>query len=232
MELEPTGVGLPGVVLRELGASIRAACWPLAGLQTLRANRAPKRGPVVLVHGYLGHGNLLRPLAQRLMNEGYGPVAIVDYPSTRLGLGAIANRIRQVIEQLPSEGKVYLIGHSLGAVACRYYLKRMDGGKNVQHFVSLGGPHAGTRWYWMCPPKLRQALKPDGEVVQGLQTGPEPVPVTVVRARYDHQVFPPERASLQGATEVLIHGHGHNGLLWAPEAHAAIVHALQADPLA
>jgi pimeloyl-ACP methyl ester carboxylesterase len=228
MELVLSNAGLPLVVMREIGASLRAACWPLAGLQQLRPpvpTATTAKPPIVLVHGYLGKGVLLRPLAQRLHDEGYPTIAIVDYPSTRIGIGAIANRIASAVEQYKGQ-QVYLIGHSLGAVACRYYLKRLDGAAHVRHFVSLGGPHAGTRWFWMCPPKLQRILKPNGEVIQELSVGKEPVPTTVVRARYDHQVFPPERASLAEATEVLVHGHGHNGLLWAKEAHDAIVQAL------
>jgi triacylglycerol lipase len=181
---------------------------------------------VVLTHGYLGHKNLLRPLAQRLLDEGFPSVQIVGYPSTRLGIRAIANRIAAAVEQTGAGQPVNLIGHSLGALACRYYLKRLGGAERVRRFVSLGGPHAGTNWYWACPPKLQAVLEPDGEFLRELADGPEPTDTTVIRARYDHQVFPPARATLDGAHEVLIEGHGHNGLLWAPEAHDAVVHAL------
>lgn len=182
---------------------------------------------MVLTHGYLGHPFLLRPLAQRLLDEGFPDVQIVGYPSTRLGIRAIANRIAAAVEQLGGGQPVHLIGHSLGALACRYYLKRLDGAEQVHQFVSLGGPHAGTSWYWVCPPRLQRVLDPEGEFLRELANGPEHVDTTVIRARYDHQVFPPERATLAGAQEVLIHGHGHNGLLWAPEAHEAVVDALK-----
>jgi pimeloyl-ACP methyl ester carboxylesterase len=215
--------------MRELGASLRAACWPLGGLQALQHRQVAdvRRAPVVLTHGFLGHQFLLRPLAQRLLDEGFPEVTIVGYPSTRLGIRAIANRIATAVNKTGHGQPVHLIGHSLGALACRYYLKRLGGTEQVHRFVSLGGPHAGTSWHWVCPPKLQRVLDPEGDFLSQLAEGPEHQDTTVIRARYDHQVFPPERATLSGAQEVIIHGHGHNGLLWAPEAHEAVVVALK-----
>jgi hypothetical protein len=48
----------------------------------------------------------------------------------------------------------------------------------------------------------------------------------VIRARFDHQVVPPVAASIGGTAEVVLDGHGHNALLFAKEAHDAVVAAL------
>ena len=125
------------------------------------------------------------------------------------------------------ERPVVLVGHSLGAVACRAFVKAFDGADQVLRLVSVGGPHAGTSMYRLAPPILRDVLAPDSLWVQRLAEGPEPVPTVVVRARYDHQVLPPIRARLEGVREVVIDRHGHNGLLWHRTAHTAIIGAIE-----
>jgi hypothetical protein len=95
--------------------------------------------------------------------------------------------------------------------------------------VAIGGPHAGTSWWRLTPPWLHDVLRPDGPWVRRLAQGAEPVPTTVIRARYDQQVFPPRRAQIPGLNEVVIDGLGHNGLLWDRRCHNAVSQALTAQ---
>lgn len=221
---------LPILATTEAIATLRCACWPLARLLHRLPNPpASERLPVVLVHGYLGHPDMFRPLTRRLYAAGFGTVVRVGYPSTRTPLDRIAARIEEVVRPLVADhGAVDLVGHSLGAVACRAWLKAFGGAGHVRRFVSLGGPHAGTAMFRLAPPALWEVLDPGGPWVRRLAEGEEPVPTTVIRARYDHQVVPPVRAALPGAEEVILPVHGHNGLLWSRTAHQAVIRALSA----
>jgi pimeloyl-ACP methyl ester carboxylesterase len=217
----------------EVVATVRSAGWPVARLvHPLPAPPATDRPPVVLLHGYLGHPDVFRPLTRRLYEAGFGRVVAPGYPSTRWPLDAVVRRLGDVVGPLAREhGQVHLVGHSLGAVACRAYLKVFGGAEHVRSFVSLGGPHAGTALWRLAPPTLWDVLRPDGAWVRRLSVGPEPVPTTVIRSRYDQQVLPPVRAQLPGATEQLLTGTGHNGLLWSRSAHDAVLRALtDAEP--
>lgn len=220
-------VGL--VASRELAATLRSGVHPLLRPRRLPpATPRPGQPPVLLVHGYMGHAGMLQPLARALRAAGTGETHAVDYPSMRWSLEQIVDHIAQAALPLGRShgGPIDLVGHSLGAVACRAWLKAFDGARHVRRFVSLGGPHAGTSLYRIVPGPLRPVFDPGGPWVRRLAEGPEPVPTTVVRARYDHQVFPPTRAAIAGVDEVVVSGHGHNGLLWAPEAHQAVARAL------
>lgn len=227
----PRRVVLPLVAATELVATLRCAAWPLARLlHPLPRSTGDSSRPVVLVHGYLGHPDMFRPLRRRLFRAGRTRVQTVGYPSTRSSLDEIVARIDAVVTPLSQQhGPVDLVGHSLGAVACRAWLKLFGGAAHVRRFVSLGGPHAGTALYRLTPPRLWEVLDPVGPWVQRLQRGVEPVPTIVIRARYDHQVLPPLRASLPGAREVVLAGCGHNGLLWSRVAHEAVIEALEGD---
>ncbi|MEZ4316616.1 MAG: hypothetical protein R3F61_03910 [Myxococcota bacterium] len=220
---------LSKVVVREAVATVRSAAWPLA-----RLHRLPEPGsgvgvrPVVLVHGYLGHPDMFRPLIRRLYQEGWKTVARVGYPSTRLRLPQIVERIDAVARPLyEAHGPIDVVAHSLGAFSTRAWLKEFGGADVVRRFVSLGGPHAGTSFFRLAPPNLWPVLDPHGYWVERLSGGPEPVDTIVVRARYDQQVFPPERAALPGVREVVLQGHGHNSLLWSRSAHQAVLDALR-----
>jgi triacylglycerol lipase len=220
---------LATVALRELGVTLRSAAWPLARLHPMPAARpGPPRPPVLLVHGYLGHADMLRPLERRLLLEGWAHVERASYPSWRWSLDEIVGLLLAHVQRLhAAHGPVDLVGHSLGAVACRALLKEGGGAPYVRRFVSLGGPHHGTSLYRVVPGPLRAAFDPRGACVARLNATPEPVPTWVVRAAWDHQVLPPSRASIDGVQERVVQAWGHNGLLWSREAHDAVLEALR-----
>jgi triacylglycerol lipase len=218
---------LTRVFVGEVAVTARSAAWPVARLHRMpRPNPSSPHPPVVMTHGFLGHADMLRPIARALLNNGWGRVVRLGYPSTSLDLEGIIDRLRETVLPLARESKVDLIGHSLGAVACRAWIKCLDGEQYVRRFISLGGPHAGTNIYRLAPQQLRDALAPDGAWVKRCNEGPEPVPTTVIRARYDQHILPPEAAQIPGAEELLLKTYGHNGLLWAKESHQAIMEAL------
>ena len=223
-------VRLPVVATTEAIATVRSALWPVARwIHPLPRPSAPvgNRPAVVLVHGYLGHPDMFRPLIRRMRVSGFPVVETVGYPSTRLRLDEIAARIDAVARPLAERyGPVDLVGHSLGAVASRCWLKVFGGHEVVRRFVSLGGPHAGTAMWRLTPPTLWDVLDPDGPWVHRLNQEPEPVPTLVIRSAYDHQVLPPIRAALPGTDEVVLEGYGHNGLLWARAAHLEVIRGL------
>jgi pimeloyl-ACP methyl ester carboxylesterase len=228
----PSHLGaLPLIAATELVATIRCALWPIA--KVVHPLPTPplgdQRPPVVLVHGFLGHPDMFRPLQRRLYEAGFGLVERVHYPIFGLPLDRIVARIEDVAAPLAARhGRVDLVGHSLGAVACRAWIKRFGGDRWVRRFVSLAGPHGGTSLFRVVPEPLRDVLDPEGPWVRKLQEGAEPVPTTVIRSRYDHQVVPPYRAALSGAREIVLTGYGHNGLLWSRQAHDAVIEVLTA----
>ncbi|MCB9664293.1 MAG: hypothetical protein H6732_09280 [Alphaproteobacteria bacterium] len=235
-KLAPLSLAVPAhvplVVVREAEAMLRTALTAPLPVPRL-GTPAPVAGqpPVILVHGLMGHRGQLVPLGRALLAAGAPEVELVGYPAVRPRFEDVVDRIAAAAEPLARRhGRVDLVGHSLGALAGHAWIKEFGGAPHVGRFVSLGGPHAGTAWHRALPGALGRLFDPQGAWVRRLADGEEPVPTTVIRARFDHQVLPPVRAAIPGAREVVLQGHGHTGLLFASAVHEAVIAALRRGP--
>jgi triacylglycerol lipase len=221
---------LAASVAREVIATLRTGFYPLSRLDPM-PEPAPRPGllPVVLVHGFLGHPDMLRPLERRLLREGFPTVHKVGYPSFGIDMDEIVARIDGVASAI--EGRFHLVGHSLGGLSARYWIRDPARAARVARYVAIGTPFGGTSLYRLVPGKLRDALDPRGDVVAAVGADVPLVPTLVIRARHDHQVVPSRRSTCEGVEEAIIDGHGHNALLWAKPVHDRVVEALsRPDP--
>jgi pimeloyl-ACP methyl ester carboxylesterase len=55
-----------------------------------------------------------------------------------------ARQLAQLIESLPKDQPLILIGHSLGTMVSRYYIEHLGGSKRVERLILMGGPHKGA----------------------------------------------------------------------------------------
>lgn len=55
-----------------------------------------------------------------------------------------ARLLGQLIESIPSQQPIILIGHSLGTMVSRYYVERLGGHKRVEKMILMGGPNKGA----------------------------------------------------------------------------------------
>jgi pSer/pThr/pTyr-binding forkhead associated (FHA) protein len=55
-----------------------------------------------------------------------------------------AAQLGQLIDSLPSDQPVIIIGHSLGTMVTRYYVECLGGDKRVERVILMGGPHKGA----------------------------------------------------------------------------------------
>lgn len=216
-----------GAIVREAQATVATAVLPWFGRRPMPEPKPVEgRRPVILVHGFLGHPEILRPIAVHLLTHGWPRVERVQYSS-------FGTRFEQILDQIDAiastmDGRIDLVGHSLGAVACRAWIQTRGGAARCERFVALAAPFGGTSLFRMVPGPLRRALDPRGEWVTRLATLDNDVQTTVIRARYDTSVLPSGRTKLAGddVREVLLDGLGHNGMLWSPRVAVAVAKAL------
>jgi triacylglycerol lipase len=173
-------------------------------------------GPVLLVPGYGGNVQSLRPLAAALHTAGRTAV-IVDLVGDGTGdlrvqaehLGQVADRVREDT----GAASVDVIGYSAGGVVARLWIREDDGARIVRRVLTLGSPHHGTSQAALgaefaggCPIACEQ-LVPDSDLLRRLNAGDE-TPAgpqwATVRSTTDQVVTPIDSAALTGALNIVV----------------------------
>jgi len=183
--------------------------------------------PVVLVHGTGGNAvdNWLG-LAPYLKNRGYC-VFSLDYGQHNgipliYGLGPIEKSAEQLdvfvdkVMKSTATEKVDIVGHSQGGMMPRYYMKFLDGAKNVNALVGIAPSNNGTTLSGLTElvdlippigdaveelgPSLMQQ-KEGSDFVKRLNEGGDTLPgvkYTVIATKYDEVVTPYKTQFLDG----------------------------------
>lgn len=120
--------------------------WAFRPPAYLPAHQNKGKVPVILVHGYLCNHkiwhdviNALQDADHNIMPVDLEPIftSIDDYP-------AILEAAVQKACQESSRNKVILVGHSMGGIAIRAWM-RQHGTERVAGVITLGSPHQGTK---------------------------------------------------------------------------------------
>ena len=106
----------------------------------------PEQPAVVLVHGLLHRGIVMRSLAKFLNGRGY-PVYIYDYKTTRSGIVEHGRKFTEFLRSLPEE-RVGIVTHSMGGLLTRVALCGLSGtpeAAKIGRVVMLAPPHHGSQ---------------------------------------------------------------------------------------
>lgn len=120
--------------------------WAQAPPVVRLASALPFRIPVVLVHGYLCNHRVWDVMSQHLNGAGHAVLAL-DLEPLFTSIDRYAPLIEQAVLTLcqrTGAQKVALIGHSMGGLAIRAWM-RSHGSSRVARVITLGTPHIGTR---------------------------------------------------------------------------------------
>ena len=105
------------------------------------------RPPVVVVNG-LGAPRLAavaygRALERHGFRTFVAPQRLLGYGDVRVAAKLVAGEVKRVLAET-GERKVHLVGMSLGGLIGLYYVKCLGGARDVERFVSVGGPLNGS----------------------------------------------------------------------------------------
>jgi hypothetical protein len=179
------------------------------------------RIPVLLVHGLVDNRSVFTVMRRSLRRRGFAQVGSWNYSPllTDVARGAadLGQQIERVCRQTGHE-RVHVVGHSLGGLISRYYVQRQGGDRRVASLVTLGTPHAGSRWAHVVPTSLIRQLRPGSPVIRELAE-PAPdcrTPITAVYSDLDQMVVPTASGRCDhpdlAARNVLVRGVGHLSL--------------------
>ena len=197
----------------------------------------PALPTVVLVHGLLHRGVMMRSLARFLNAHGY-PVRIYDYKTTRSGVAAHGRMFAAWLRSLPDDEKLAMVTHSMGGLLARVALAELAEtpvAARIGRVVMLAPPHAGSRMAeevvrkfppskWLVRPLDELSDRPDA-VCRTLPV-PEGYEIGVIAGDRDGKVSV-ESTRLAGMTGHAVVPARHVLIMFLPETRRRILAFLE-----
>jgi pimeloyl-ACP methyl ester carboxylesterase len=241
-------------LMRAWWAETRVAARVFAWRQPFRSQAVPdqlgaqavrgQRG-VVFVHGLFCNRGFWTPWLQRLEGGPHAFVAISLEPAFS-GIDSYVTQIDLAVRQVHQACGMppLMVCHSMGGLAARAWLKKMQGAARVHRVVTLGTPHHGT---WLArfgrshngrqmrqgSEWLKELNRPETHTAALTQSGTEAPWQALFTCWYsncDNIVFPASTATLAGADNRLVRGAAHVQLAFMPEVMNATLALLQTPP--
>jgi pimeloyl-ACP methyl ester carboxylesterase len=194
--------------------------------------RTRDRSPVLLIPGFMCNAGLWAGFARALRRRGH---AVFTYtPEPVFGpIDAYAGPLAERVAALSAAAggrRVALVGHSMGGLIARAYLRR-QGGDRVACLVTIGSPHHGSALAPFGYGENAREMRRTAAWLGGLAAFDEgrlQVPTTSVFSYHDNFVAPQISSELAGATNVPLAGMGHMTLVFSPRVVALVDEALAA----
>lgn len=217
-----------------------ARAWLAATLQALRVfgwrqpfrwNAVPdlltpetelmgRRG-VVFVHGFFCNRGFWTPWLRRVA-AARRPFVAVNLEPVFGSIDDYAATIEQAVRAVTRASGLppLLVGHSMGGLAARAWLRAGANAARVHHVVTIGAPHGGT-WlgrFSRFSSGRQMALGSDWlrQLAQDAARGPQPG-WTCWYSNCDNVVFPSSSATLPSARNRLVAGAAHVELAFHPQ---------------
>jgi pimeloyl-ACP methyl ester carboxylesterase len=190
-----------------------SAMHPPVYLPAPAAPAASTQLPIVLVHGFLCNYRIWHAVIPILQKNGHG-VMPVNLEPVFSSIDAYASIIEHAVQKAlhqSGQQKVILIGHSMGGVAIRAWM-RQHGTDRVAGVITLGSPHQGTvvsrkaispnaRQMGWRSPWLRTLAAQEDASIRAL--------FRIAVTAQDSIVFPQKLQSLPGVEAQVFSGMGH-----------------------
>lgn len=189
------------------------------------------RPPILLIHGYQCNRGFWLWLRNRLAREGR-QVATISLEPVFNDIDGYVDPVARRIEAVCAEtgaGQVILVGHSMGGLVSRAYLRR-HGNSRVAKLVTLGSPHHGSRLAVLGMGENGRQMVPGSAWLAALNApGAVPLPETVsIYSWHDNYVMPQDSSLLEGAKAVPLAGIGHLEMAFSKEVERLLLAELAA----
>lgn len=204
---------------------------PFFGDKKLASGKNQDQPALLLVHGYFCNRALWSGFAETFATEGHiigsvnlEPVfgSIDEYP-------ALIYAAIQELRARSRQGKIVLIGHSMGGLAIRAYL-RDYGCAAVAKVITIGTPHQGTWVGQLGHGKNTQQMRLNSELhpnlwlnhLRSLETVQQDQMFEVMLSHQDNIVFPQAIQTLGQAPVHEFNGIGHVQMIYSAAVRARV----------
>lgn len=191
------------------------------GVETIGERVSVTPTTIVLLHGLYASAGVLRPLRRQL--ETLAGVETVSF-SYGLGPGIVELAERVVGICQGAQGRLCLVGHSLGGLVACYAAHHGALRDSVHLTVSLAAPFRGSRRAWLVPGQAGRDIELGSPLLELIRKGPSggvPCPHLSLTAKDDELIEPGSIPEF--GTHLSIRNTGHNGILFDERAISAVV---------
>lgn len=185
--------------------------WKRPAIQAGLGSEA--RIPVLLVHGYCCNHRVWDELAAALQQQGHSVLA-VDLEPLFCSINDYAPQLEQAVQTLLQHSgrqQLALVGHSMGGVAIRSWMRRY-GTARVARVLTLGSPHVGTQVKAPFMPANVVQMGWHSAWLQDLAASEAPATRSLMRIALtpqDNIVYPQRAQTLEGVHTEVFEGLGH-----------------------
>jgi triacylglycerol lipase len=113
----------------------------------------------------------------------------------------VRSSVRMLLQKTNTP-RLDIVAHSMGTLAVRYFLQKLEGRSLVRRFISLAGPHHGTLTAHLCQNIGCRQMRPESPLLRDLNTDANPwggVEVHSFWTPLDLMILPPTSSILNGA---------------------------------
>jgi len=229
-------IGAIGLFLRELLAlsSLYTTVHTLdrwLGLPDPKVKPDDDRPPVLLLHGFFCNSSFWWILRRELFRASYDNVFTQTLEPVFGDIDGLGDRVAEKIDAICAATharRVIIVGHSMGGLAARAYLRR-HGSARVLKLIAVGTPHHGTAHArgasWMGK-NVRQ-MRYESSWLKELNSQPLPVPITNIYSYHDNIVAPQSSSALAGAKNIALAGIGHLEMAIMPKVRQLILEEIR-----
>lgn len=193
--------------------------------------------PVLFVHGFLGeYSDSFTVMRSWLADNGWSGVELreMHMGNSMNCIFFSAVDVARAADQLRLDTgapRIDIVGHSLGGLVSRFYVKYLGGADKVRNVVTIASPHHGTAVVEVNPLMcVTSEMAPGSTFLATLNAGDETpidaIRYTSIRSIQDYWVQPADSAHLDGAWNVAL-PYDHVQLLLQPPAFAIVKAALE-----
>ncbi|MCB9664602.1 MAG: hypothetical protein H6732_10860 [Alphaproteobacteria bacterium] len=215
-----------------LGVQVSQLMWPVS--HAVWTPPHPRGRAVLCIHGFSQNGTNFWRLRRRLHARGRVTEAVLlGLPPRRVEAYADVLEAHLAARVAATPGPLDVVAHSMGGVVLRVVLaRRPDLAARLGQVVTLGTPHFGTGSARGLPfPETRFLGRRSAALhaLPLLSDLVDPRTLTTIGGEEDTTVYPVETTLDPQARHVRLPGLGHAGILWDPDAVAAVVATLARD---
>lgn len=233
------GVGqMDRAVGKGLLTSVAADCIVLpSSLLALLPDREEHASgtPILMVHGLYHNKSAWTVFRRRFKQAGFSNLHTYQYNSFTKDFDTALVGMEAKLDELfaqSADGKVILIGHSLGGLVSRCIAGKAAYRDRVAALITLGSPHKGSDLAWLGGNRMARSLIPGRYIAQTVEGTPDPnCPRLGIYTLTDDYVFPLDmlRTGRAGWQERICSPMSHVWMLFSEEVAEMAIEFLRAS---